>query len=50
LTLAPIVALKAEIASQADKEDTAAALFYLGLPSTGSVEGDILKLSAMIDG
>jgi hypothetical protein len=50
LTLAPVVALKAEIASQEDKESTAAALFHLRQPSTGSVEGDIHKLAAAIDG
>ena len=50
LTLAPVVALKAEIASQEDKESTAAALFYLGQQSTGSVEGDMRKLAADIDG
>ncbi|OSD01319.1 iron-containing alcohol dehydrogenase [Trametes coccinea BRFM310] len=48
LTLAPVVALKAEIASQEDKEWLAGALFYLRKPSTGSLESDILKLSADI--
>jgi hypothetical protein len=50
LTLASVVELKAEIASQEDKESTAAALFYLRQPSTGTVEGDMRKLAAEIDG
>jgi alcohol dehydrogenase class IV len=50
LTLAPVVALKAEIASQEDKQSLAAALFYLRKPSTGSVEGDVLKVASEIDG
>ncbi|KAI0331178.1 iron-containing alcohol dehydrogenase [Cubamyces sp. BRFM 1775] len=48
LTLAPVVALKAEVASQEDKEWLAGALFHLRKPSTGSLEGDILQLSADI--
>ncbi|KAI0745044.1 alcohol dehydrogenase IV [Earliella scabrosa] len=48
LTLAPVVALKAEVASPEDKEWLAGALFHLRKPSTGSVEGDILKLSLEI--
>ncbi|CDO75524.1 hypothetical protein BN946_scf184871.g5 [Trametes cinnabarina] len=48
LTLARVVALKAETASQEDKEWLAGALFYLRKPSTGSLENDILKLSAEI--
>ncbi|KAJ6627357.1 alcohol dehydrogenase IV [Mycena sp. CBHHK59/15] len=50
LTLAPVVALKARTASPEDKECLANALFYLREPSTGSVEGDILRLSALISG
>jgi len=50
LTLAPVVVLKSEIASQEDKEWTARTLFYLGQPSTGSVEGDMRKLAAEING
>ncbi|OBZ67195.1 Maleylacetate reductase [Grifola frondosa] len=42
-------ALKAEVASQEDKEWLAGALFHLRQPSTGSLDGDILKLSADID-
>ncbi|EPQ57494.1 iron-containing alcohol dehydrogenase [Gloeophyllum trabeum ATCC 11539] len=49
LTLAPTVALKAETASQEDKEWLAGALFHLRQPSTGSVEGDVLQLSKIID-
>ncbi|KAI0371119.1 iron-containing alcohol dehydrogenase [Pilatotrama ljubarskyi] len=48
LTLAPVVALKAETASQEDKEWLAGALFYLRKPSAGSLESDILKLSVDI--
>jgi len=50
LTLAPTVRLKAKIASQEDKEWLAGALFHLRQPSTGSVDGDVLKLADLIDG
>ncbi|KAJ7725073.1 iron-containing alcohol dehydrogenase [Mycena metata] len=50
LTLSPVVAIQSRIASQEDKEYLANTLFYLREPSTGSIEGDILKLSALIDG
>ncbi|KII92110.1 hypothetical protein PLICRDRAFT_36898 [Plicaturopsis crispa FD-325 SS-3] len=50
LTLAPTVALKAEIASNEDKEYLGKALFYLNEPSTGSIDGDVRKLSALIAG
>jgi hypothetical protein len=43
-----VVAFQAETASQEDKEALANALFYLREPSTGSVDGDIRKLSSMI--
>jgi len=49
LTLAPVVALKAEVASEEDKEWLAGALFYLHKPSTGSREGDVRELSAAIN-
>ena len=49
MTLSPVVALKAEIGSDDDKDHLAAALFYLGIPSTGSVNEDIFRLSAEID-
>ncbi|KAF5370688.1 hypothetical protein D9758_002000 [Tetrapyrgos nigripes] len=48
LTLAPVVKLKAEVASQEDKECLAASLFYLGKPSTGTLEGDVRLLSTLI--
>ncbi|RDB25420.1 Alcohol dehydrogenase 2 [Hypsizygus marmoreus] len=48
LTLGPTVALKADIASQEDKELLAKSLFYLRQPSTGSIDGDVLKLSSLI--
>ncbi|KAJ7067863.1 alcohol dehydrogenase IV [Mycena amicta] len=50
LTLAPVVALQSRIASPDDKACLARCLFYLEEPSTGSIEGDILKLSALIAG
>jgi len=50
LTLAPTVALKADILSPEDKEWLSGALFYLREPSTGSMESDIAKLSSLIDG
>ncbi|OJT15914.1 Alcohol dehydrogenase 2 [Trametes pubescens] len=49
LTLAPTVALQTELASEEDKEWLAGALFHLRQPSTGSIDGDIRKLSASID-
>ncbi|KAG6908034.1 hypothetical protein DXG01_006453 [Tephrocybe rancida] len=48
LTLAPTVALKAKVASQEDRELLAKTLFYLQQPSTGSVDGDVVKLSSLI--
>lgn len=48
MTLAPVVNLQAEIASQEDKEYLAEALLYLREPSTGTVDGDVRKLSYMI--
>ncbi|KAF7331652.1 ATP-dependent DNA helicase PIF1 [Mycena kentingensis (nom. inval.)] len=50
LTLAPVVALQSRIAPPEDKAALARCLFYLEQPSTGSVEGDILKLSELIAG
>ncbi|OCH89003.1 iron-containing alcohol dehydrogenase [Obba rivulosa] len=49
LTLAPVVALKADTASDEDKEWLAGVLFYLRKPSTGSVTEDVRKLSKEID-
>jgi len=48
MTLAPTVALQAEIGSQEDKEYLARALFYLRQPSTGSINGDVHQLSSLI--
>lgn len=48
LTLAAVVNLQAEIASQEDKEYLAETLLYLREPSTGTVDGDVRKLSSMI--
>ncbi|KAF9451931.1 iron-containing alcohol dehydrogenase [Macrolepiota fuliginosa MF-IS2] len=49
MTLASSVALQAQIATQENKEFVAAALKYIDEPSTGTIEGDILKLSSRID-
>ncbi|KAF8558050.1 Dehydroquinate synthase-like protein [Imleria badia] len=49
LTLAPVVILKADIASPGDKAALAEALFYLREPTTGSVEGDVKRVGAKID-
>ena len=49
LTLSPTVALQAEIASAEDQESLAEALFFLREPSTGSVEGDVRRLSTLIN-
>ncbi|THH32300.1 hypothetical protein EUX98_g1897 [Antrodiella citrinella] len=48
LTLAPVIALKAAMSSDEDKEWLANTLFYLRIPSTGSQEGDIRKFSEAI--
>ncbi|KAJ7179558.1 alcohol dehydrogenase IV [Mycena filopes] len=50
LTLSPVVAIQSRIASKEDQEYLANSLFYLREASTGSIEGDILKLSKLIDG
>jgi len=49
LTLAPVVVLKADIASPEDKAALAEALFHLREPTTGSVEGDIRRVGNKID-
>ncbi|TFK22557.1 alcohol dehydrogenase IV [Coprinopsis marcescibilis] len=49
LTLAPTVAMKAEVGSKDDKEWLADALFYLREPSTGSLEGDVRRLATLIN-
>ncbi|PCH43470.1 alcohol dehydrogenase IV [Wolfiporia cocos MD-104 SS10] len=48
LTLAPVVALKAQVATEEDKEWLAGALFHLREPSTGSLDSDVFKLSGLI--
>ncbi|TFK44778.1 alcohol dehydrogenase IV [Crucibulum laeve] len=48
ITLAPTVALKADIASQEDKEYLAGALFHLRQPSTESLDGDVRLLAKLI--
>ncbi|KAJ3508811.1 hypothetical protein NMY22_g16495 [Coprinellus aureogranulatus] len=48
LTLAPTVVMKAEVGSEDDKKWLADALFYLKESSTGSLEGDVLKLAQLI--
>lgn len=50
LALAPTVALKAQIASQEDRQYLAKTLFYLHEPSTGSVDEDVVRLSFLIHG
>jgi len=49
LTLAPTVKLKAKIASEEDKQWLAGTLHQLKRKPTGSVEGDVVKLSVLID-
>ncbi|KAF7428599.1 hypothetical protein PC9H_007826 [Pleurotus ostreatus] len=48
LTLSPTVKLMAEIGSEVDKQYLAKTLFYLESPSTGSLNGDVQKLSSLI--
>ncbi|KAJ6543863.1 alcohol dehydrogenase IV [Mycena capillaripes] len=50
LTLSPVVAIQSRIAPKEDKEYLANALFYLREPSTGSIDGDVLKFSELIAG
>ncbi|TFY64695.1 hypothetical protein EVG20_g5863 [Dentipellis fragilis] len=50
LTLSPVVRLKARIGSQEDKEWLSGALYHLRQPSTGSLDGDVLKLADLIEG
>lgn len=50
VTLAPTVRLKARIASEEDKQWLAGALYQLHQPSTGSLEGDVLRVGELIDG
>ena len=48
MTLCPVVALQADIASREHKEWLAGVLSYLQTPSTGSLEADISQLSVEI--
>ncbi|KAI6125737.1 alcohol dehydrogenase IV [Pisolithus croceorrhizus] len=48
LTLAAVVALKAETATEEDRAALANVLFYLREPSTGTTVGDVVRLSSMI--
>jgi len=50
LTLAPTVAYQAKYASQDHKQALADALFYLRIPTTGSLDGDVERFAAEIDG
>lgn len=48
LTLVPTVIMKADVGSEDDKKWLAESLFYLKEPSTGSLEGDVLRLAHLI--
>ncbi|KAL0956510.1 hypothetical protein HGRIS_002651 [Hohenbuehelia grisea] len=48
LTLAPTVKLKSRVASEEDKQFLAQTLFYLKESSTGSLDGDVLRLATRI--
>ena len=49
LTLAPTIRLKARVASEEDKQWLAGTLHQLKQTSTGSLEGDVVKLSVLVD-
>jgi hypothetical protein len=49
LTLAPTINLKAKVASEEDKQWLAGTLHQLKQKSEGSLEGDVVKLSVLID-
>lgn len=49
LSLAPTIKLKAKVASEEDKQWLAGTLHQLKQTSTGSVEGDVVKLSVLVD-
>jgi hypothetical protein len=49
LTLATTIKLKAKVAPEEDKQWLAGALHQLKQTSTGSLEGDAVKLSVLID-
>ncbi|KAK0226014.1 alcohol dehydrogenase IV [Armillaria fumosa] len=48
ITLSPVVALKAKIESQENKEALSKALFYLHCQTTGDLDQDVLLLSRLI--
>jgi hypothetical protein len=50
LTLAPTIKLKAKVASEEDKQWLAGTLHQLKQTSEGSLDGDVVKLSVLIDG
>jgi alcohol dehydrogenase class IV len=50
LTLAPVVAFKAEHGSDEDREWMSGALFHLRVPTSGDTKQDSLKLSELIQG
>jgi hypothetical protein len=49
LTLAPTIKLKAKVTSEEDKQWLAGALHQLKQTPTGSLEGDVVKLSVLVD-
>ena len=49
LTLAPTIKLQAKVASEENKQWLAGALHQLKQAPTGSLEGDVVKLSVLID-
>ncbi len=49
LTLAAVVKLQTEFAPAEDKKYLADVLFYLRVPSAGSVDADIYLLSELLD-
>lgn len=50
LTLSPVIALQTELANDDNKKWLADALYHLRAPPTGSVDGDIRKLSTLVQG
>jgi hypothetical protein len=49
LTLAPTVNLKAKVASEEDKQWLSGTLHQLKQTPTGSLEGDVVKFSSLIN-
>jgi len=50
LTLGPVIKLKARTESDANKEAIAEVLFYLGIPSSGNVEQDVVRVGEEVEG